>query len=88
MLDLELMDIEHRGGRYSFKIKSKKDVRSSQFSFFLPIKSSFDAETQLWLLDVSGLLVVSISVCKTQGIAIAMILPNENTVSLYMSSEL
>lgn len=49
-----------------------------------PIKSSCDAETQLWLFDVSGLLVVSVSVCKTQG----MISPNENTVSLYMSSEL
>lgn len=41
-----------------------------------PIKSSCDAETQLWLFDVSGLLVVYV------------ISPNENTVSLYMSSEL
>lgn len=37
-------------------MKSKNDVSSSQSP--PPIKSSCDAETQLWLFDVSGLLVV------------------------------
>lgn len=40
----------------ALKMKSKNDVSSSQSP--PPIKSSCDAETQLWLFDVSGLLVV------------------------------